>query len=89
MRLQFKKRQSVLFHYAFVGLFFELVDAQFYASVEVLNDLRIEQTSANIIRVKGQRVIEILLLRRKIFFIECEISLKRYQVEINFGGFVM
>ena len=39
-----QKRQSVLFHYAFVGLFFELVDAQFYASVEVLNELRIEQT---------------------------------------------
>ena len=64
MRLQFKKRQSVRFHYAFVGLFFELVDAQFYASVEVLNELRIEQTWANIIRVKGQRVFEIISLRK-------------------------
>ena len=79
-----QKRQSVLFHYAFVGLFFELVDAQFYASVEVLNELRIEQTCANIIRVRGQRVKELILLRKN--FLNVKYVWKDFRLWLTLAG---
>ena len=39
-----QKASKCSFSLCFRRLVFELIDAQFYASVEVLNELRIEQT---------------------------------------------